>query len=700
MIPSGSPEQGNEQDQLGPTSEGEAQVQPEANDSLEAMACVSPSDSSLQAQEHNGPGSARQNGNGKGKGKAPPPPPSPLEQGKGKGKGKAPPPPAGKGKAPPPPPLASKKVLPIARMDLAATERDQTLFGRKLHFVKPGYSDPPAETVFRKLEDAEHKADVRDTLLTAVFKPSPRPLDSGRRSLTGRRPTGVALLNSQRAQNMAIVFSKLKSSTAEVCERLLSMDFSDPLLNADQVDLVLGALPTPAEAKLILPFADNKETLRDVEQKVLPFCEVSHCEVRLRLLRASMTHAGRYESITRQLHEIQLACKQLVESKLLCQLFAAVLEAGNRLNGAARTPRAVRSFAIETLSSISTFKIGERSMAHFLCITLHRSDPCFLPNLLDELGSLKQAARTKLEALHEDVDAFRSEALAVDRDVKLVCDDSNERASVGSKLAILCYDLQHEAIQLQDNMKHTQHVLSTAQVYFGANGKSFPSDVFLGHFTGFLSCLGSAWQEIEKRPSKWRFSEENLEDCAHPPHSGRRPVPSTPRRFSAPEVGPNAPRKANDTASPEDKVPCPSKRRCSSAAETEPSPGTPRSKSCNYDARIPKGTAPVKGISEEVEDSEDQDESEDEEDEEEAATNAENGVRCVRCGELCVDPGSHECSGRELPLLQVQLPSLDSPEETQHFKSRDSWKESPLITNAHQPRSDFHNAYVLNSLFC
>jgi hypothetical protein len=461
-------------------------------------------------------------------------------KGKGKGKGKAPAPPP-PGKAPGPPPPSSKKVPPIAGMDLAAAMSDQTLFGRKLHWVKPGYHDPAAETVFRELDD-QHKLHVDTALLTTMFGSTPRtsPL-SGRNSLPGmtpRRSAGMALLDSKRAQNMAIVFGQLKSSTDAICEQLRAMDFSEPLLNTDQVDLILGALPTPEEAKLILGFASKKESLRDVERKVLPFCEVPRCDLRLRLLRVSMTHIGRFESITIQLKEFQLASRQLMESSFLRKLFATVLETGNQVNGVADSSRAVKSFAPETLPSICTFKCGETSMVHFLCLTLRKSDPFFLQNLLDELGSLKNAARIKMDVLQEEVDDFRRDAISVEKNVKDISGDN-----AGPELEVLCQKLQNETAQLQEQIMQAQHAQSTAQAYFGATGKLPSSTVFFGYFTDFLSCLVTAWQEIGQKPGKWRrFSEEHVESkcaCARDvstqasaPSPSRRPQPPPDSRNS------------------------------------------------------------------------------------------------------------------------------------------------------------------------
>eukprot|EP00746_Dinoflagellata_sp_MGD_P128999 gnl/MRDRNA2_/MRDRNA2_63270_c0_seq1.p1 gnl/MRDRNA2_/MRDRNA2_63270_c0~~gnl/MRDRNA2_/MRDRNA2_63270_c0_seq1.p1 ORF type:complete len:702 (-),score=113.89 gnl/MRDRNA2_/MRDRNA2_63270_c0_seq1:281-2386(-) len=445
-------------------------------------------------------------GKAKGKGKGPPLPPvpppptvqgdersdpaaaSPTVKGKGKGKGKGP-------GAPPP---------PAGKMDSATPVAEKTLFGRKLHFTKPGHENPTAETIFHNLEDATGDLRIDVNLLTALFNNGTRrnSIPSTPRGSMPNTPRGMAVLDSKRAQKMAIVFGQLKSSTEDICKQLHEVDFSEPLLSIDQIDLVLGALPTSEEAKSITAVAD-KVCLRDVERKVLPFCELPHCDLRLRLLRVSMSHLSCYESITSQLNEIQLACMQLQESTCLRKLFAAVLEAGNQVNGVAHTPQAVQSFSIETLSRIPTFKIGETSMVHFLCITLHKADPCFLQTLLGELGSLNNAARTKVDVLLEEIDAFRKEGVSVERDATSAFDGAG---GCWYSVKRLIFKLREEIKELQQNMSRTNDVQSTAQAYFGASGKLPPSDTFFGYFTEFLSTFATVWHEICRNPEKWHRS--------------------------------------------------------------------------------------------------------------------------------------------------------------------------------------------------
>lgn len=497
---------------------------------------------------------------------------SPPLKGKGKGKG-------GKGSPPPPPPPATPRSPPgtpastKAGTDVDSPSGDKTLFGRKLHWVKPGYNDPGENTLFKKMSDTQLEID--NSLLTAMFKDNQKaPRVPGPAGMTPRRGSmgkALTVFDAKRAQNIAIVFGQLKSSTEEICEQLRDMNFAEPLLSADQVELVLGALPTEQEAKIISGFADNKEQLRDVERKVLPFCMLPHVDVRLKLVRSAMVHESHYQSITSQLCDIQLASKQLMESKQLFKLFAVVLQSGNLVNGSDH--KKVKSFAVETLSSICTFKIGEVSMMHFLCITVHKSDPCFLQNLLDEIPNLNNASRINMSALQEEVDAFKKEVTSVERGVETIRDVQIVRGS--NRLESLVATLREEATHMQENMGHAQQIHSSAQAYFGAAGTLPPSEVFFGYFVEFLSCFTAAWQQIIQCPQKWRrFFDDNpefWEKSGAGPVSTRRPSMGGMR---SPRLqGPDA--VAPDMRSPEHAIPR-SQRQRSTGGLGEPSMQKPQ----------------------------------------------------------------------------------------------------------------------------
>ena len=116
-----------------------------------------------------------------------------------------------------------------------------------------------------------------------------KPSLGGRRRASTQKPLGIAILDSARAQDMAIVLSKLKVSPEELCRCLQDLDFSNSLISIE--DLELLELPTPDEAKELLESKNIVAQLQDVEQKVMPFCTLPRSAARLRLMKLGLSHA-------------------------------------------------------------------------------------------------------------------------------------------------------------------------------------------------------------------------------------------------------------------------------------------------------------------------------------------------------------------------------------------------------------------------
>merc|ERR1719311_1237931 len=117
-----------------------------------------------------------------------------------------------------------------------------------------------------------------------------------RRKAITRRPTGICVLDSNRAQNMAIVLGKIKMSTGELCDALAALDFSDTRITVDDVELVMGVLPTDEEVKKLMQCKSAVQDLRDVEQKVMPFCDLQKPLPRLKLLKFALAHEAQHSS--------------------------------------------------------------------------------------------------------------------------------------------------------------------------------------------------------------------------------------------------------------------------------------------------------------------------------------------------------------------------------------------------------------------
>jgi hypothetical protein len=484
------------------------------------------------------------------------------EKGKGEGKGKGPPPPKGKaGKAPPP----KGKASALAAKAKAGAEKAQevTPFGRRIHWVQPMYEEPGTETIFGELmkfddDDDEEKETQEDgpdglkfdhSLLTAMFGGDGESDSKGRikRRSTAKKPEGITVLNGSRAQNMAITLSQLSLSSQELCECLRDLDFSDPRLTTDFVELLLPVMPTTEETKKLLEHKEAVSSLRDIEQKVMPFALLERGEQKLNLMKTFLSHKPTYEEKRSRLKVLSSAAEEVMNSKGLKKVIQIVLKICNYINHGAkdlRTKGTARGFAIESLLTLPSFKKGGMSTMHFICLTMRSADSRSFEVMKQSLKHVHKASREKTSALQSGVEAFKNELELARRQSRLLKDDDN--ASAQERLAGLVETMEKERDELEGELQKALKLGADAQRYFGIHPhKSLgmpPCEQFFGHLAAFMDELESAWLEIERRPGTWKKFMPAGEKNGDIPSSklpGSRAGTTLTRAESAPSVRPS-----------------------------------------------------------------------------------------------------------------------------------------------------------------
>jgi len=443
--------------------------------------------------------------------------------GKGKGKGKGPPKPRratidfsdlkGKGKG-----FLESLAKPKAKSsDLALTP-----FGRRIHWVEPTYEEPDSETLFGELyqeeqeeanslvEGSDRKQSFDSTLLSDMLGGGRKDKKTQRGTLA-RAPTGIAVLTATRAQNMAIVLGKLAVSSEEMCECLQELDFSDPRLTYDNIELLMSILPTPEETKKLKEHREAPELLRDIEQKVMPFCILERSVPRLKLMKVFLSHESTYTSIRQRCMVLSSAADELRKSKCLKKVLSIVLRICNFINHETGSKTKARGFAMESLKQLASFKMGSVSTIHFLCLTMRASDASFLETLKRDLRHIHKASREKTAALEAAIEAFDVECAFCLRELEQLkeSDEDGSNASPIYRMEQLCELLEDERGELAKVLERALRICSDVKRYFMASDKkgqasSTPYEQFFSHFVEFVDQVEAAWVEIERQPAAWR----------------------------------------------------------------------------------------------------------------------------------------------------------------------------------------------------
>ncbi|CAE7209916.1 FH14 [Symbiodinium sp. CCMP2592] len=372
-----------------------------------------------------------------------------------------------------------------------------------MHWVQPQYQEPEHDTVFG---DAHAANDLDTDALASLLNGTRTNTAPKSRAIHHKKTEGIKVLDDSRAQNIAIVLSKLPVSSEDVCEVLRTLDFSRLALSYDIVELLTSILPTPEETQKLLSHEDCPERLRDIEQKVLPFCFLPRAAARLRLFRFAASHAESAATYLQRCRTLDLAALEAKSSQELRKILALILRIGNYINHGIRDVSdgaGACAFSIQTLAAIASFRLGSMSTLQFLCVTCRRQNPRFLDALQLSLKHVPKAAREKSVHLKSCIQAFRKEVDFAGMEVSTMPEDQLSEVTAG-----LLKDLNAEALQLESSLAMAYGKCEEAQRYLctsedKANDATPPAyeSLFL-HLSDFLESFRKAWRETEPGPSQ------------------------------------------------------------------------------------------------------------------------------------------------------------------------------------------------------
>ncbi|CAE7720910.1 FMNL2 [Symbiodinium sp. CCMP2592] len=185
-----------------------------------------------------------------------------------------------------------------------------------MHWVQPQYKQPERETVFG---DADAGMDLDTDALASLLNCAPSSL---KRCAPQRKwKEGVKVLEDTRAQNIAIGLRR-QPPPKDICEAFATLELSRLALSDDLVELITNVLPTPEETQKLKIHQDSPENLRDIEQKVLPFCFLPRATARLRVFRFAALHTESAAMYLQRCQTLHLAATEARSSQELRRVLA------------------------------------------------------------------------------------------------------------------------------------------------------------------------------------------------------------------------------------------------------------------------------------------------------------------------------------------------------------------------------------------
>lgn len=418
----------------------------------------------------------------------PPPPPVPP----GTKPGPRPPPPPPKSGVPPPrppQPLGSKLAQPTlgqkhpsnaTSSEEAGLEDDADAPKAKL---KPFFWDkvlasPDQSMVWHQIKSGsfQFNEEMIETLFgyNAVDKNRKAHKES---SSQDPSPQYIQILDPKKSQNLAILLRALNVTTEEVRDALHEGNELPPEL----LQTLLKMAPTAEEELKLRLFNGELAQLGPAERFLKALVDIPFAFKRMDALHFMCTLQEEVTITKESFATLEVACKELRNSRVFLKLLEAVLKTGNRMNDGTFRGGA-QAFKLDTLLKLSDVKgiDGKTTLLHFVVQEIIRSEGIRAARAAKESRSLSSIKSDDLleETSHDTEEHYRSLGLQV------VSGLVNGLENV-KKAAIL------DADSLTGTVAKLGHQLIKARDFLNSDMKS------VGEDSGFHQALKSFVQDAE-----------------------------------------------------------------------------------------------------------------------------------------------------------------------------------------------------------
>ncbi|KAM4092558.1 hypothetical protein ACJW30_06G048400 [Castanea mollissima] len=435
-------------------------------------------------------------------GPPPPPPAPPVAPGTKLGPRPPPPPPPKSGVPPPRPPpipLGSKVARPplgqknssnATSSEEAGLEDDANAPKAKL---KPFFWDkvlasPDQSMVWHQIKSGsfQFNEEMIETLFgyNAVDKNRKAHKES---SSQDPSPQHIQIIDPKKAQNLAIQLRALNVTTEEVHDALHDGNELPPEL----LQTLLKMAPTAEEELKLRLFNGEIAQLGPAERFLKALVDIPFAFKRMDALLFMCTIQEEVTITRESFATLEVACKELRNSRLFLKLLEAVLKTGNRMNDGTFRGGA-QAFKLDTLLKLSDVKgtDGKTTLLHFVVQEIIRSEGVRAARAAKESQSFSSIKSDDLleETSHDTEEHYRSLGL------QMVSGLGDELENV-KKAAIL------DADSLRGTVSKLGHQLIKARDFLNSDLKS------LGEDGGFHQSLKSFLQQAEI-DIKWLLEEE------------------------------------------------------------------------------------------------------------------------------------------------------------------------------------------------
>ncbi|KAI8600503.1 hypothetical protein EDD21DRAFT_376993 [Dissophora ornata] len=225
---------------------------------------------------------------------------------------------------------------------------------------------------------------------------------------TAEKKKTVSLFSVSRANNIAIMLSRIKLSYPEI--RIALMEILDEKLSIENLKAIKQYVPTGDEIELIKEYDRDFEGLGNAEKYYREIMDIPRLSERV----SAMVFRRRLEidvgELKPEMDVLRLTIQELQSSRRLKSLLKTVLLMGNHLNATSFRGNAY-GFQLDALlkirdtKGVDGIKPGSSTLLHYLAKSINAKDPSLL-KFLEEVPHLEAAARISMQTLMNSVNSL------------------------------------------------------------------------------------------------------------------------------------------------------------------------------------------------------------------------------------------------------------------------------------------------------
>eukprot|EP00850_Spirogloea_muscicola_P016599 SM000135S27043 [mRNA] locus=s135:291169:300609:- [translate_table: standard] len=332
--------------------------------------------------------------------------------------------------------------------------------------------------------------------------------DKAKAAKLGGKPEKIHLMDLRRANNCAIMLSKVKMPLPDMFKGVLALDST--VLDVDQVENLLKFCPTKDEMEKLRAFTGDITQLGKCELFFMEMMRVPRMEAKLRVFSFKLQFKTQVADLRANLELVRNASREVRESGALRRIMQTILSLGNALNQGTTRGQAI-GFKLDSLLKLTDTRArgNKMTLMHYLCKVLSEK----LPELMDfwkEMPHVGDAAKVQLKSLAEEMQAISKGLEKVEQE--LTASEGDGPVSVGFRQTLSGFLEQAEAEVRTVTSLYTEvsRAADMLAQYFGEDPARCPFEQVVLILFNFITLFKRAIEENTKmaEAEKKRLEQE------------------------------------------------------------------------------------------------------------------------------------------------------------------------------------------------